>query len=212
MDARSLAEAARAFRAEVVLRDGTPVEFRAITPGDKVIIADGFARMSPESRFRRFMGPKDELTQADLAYLTEIDYVDHFAIGALIREDGVRRGIGVARYVRLPDQPATAEAAVAVVDDYQGRGLGTLMLEALVPFALAAKIDTFVGYMLESNRPIIEILRRLGAHLEHDAPGAMRMELSLPEHADDLKGTPLYDVLRAVARGEVPPPRAPGRD
>ena len=87
---------------EVALRDGTMVRIRPIVPEDKDHILDGFRRLSPESRYRRFLSPIDELTPDMLQDLTEVDYRDRFAYVAFALDvGGPALGIGVARYVRL---------------------------------------------------------------------------------------------------------------
>jgi GNAT superfamily N-acetyltransferase len=189
---------------EVTLRDGTSVRLRPIVPEDKALLFESFRRLSPESRYRRFMAPIEELTADQLRFLTEIDYVDHFAWVALDLDAAGHLGVGVSRYVRIPEQPEVAEAAVTVVDDYQGRGVGTLLLEALGAVALENGIRRFRGYALEDNRPILEVLEGLGARIEHDSPGVFRVELDLPAWEEELRGSPLYDVLRAVAHGDGP--------
>jgi GNAT superfamily N-acetyltransferase len=202
---------------EATLRDGTRVRLRPITPDDKSRLVDGFRRLSPESRYRRFMAPIEELSEDQLVYLTEIDYRDHFAWIALGLDESGMPGIGVARYVRNGGQPEVAEAAVTVIDDYQGRGLGTLLLEILGAVALENGVRTFRGFALEANRAILDVLKGLDARTHHDSPGMIRVEMDLPARAQHLRGSPLYDVLRAVARGDgpvfVPPdslsPRAP---
>jgi GNAT superfamily N-acetyltransferase len=193
--------------AVVSLRDGTALLLRPVVPEDKERFLDGFARLSPESRYRRFMSPIDELTPDMLRQFTEVDYVDHFAYVALLAEAPGNPGIGVARYVRLPEDPQVAEAAVTVVDEYHGRGLGTLLLEALGAVALANGVTRFRGYALEENRPMLDLMARMGADVELDSPGVYRVEVDLPRQARELKGTPLYRVFRALARGRHIPIR-----
>jgi GNAT superfamily N-acetyltransferase len=187
---------------EVTLRDGTPVLLRPILPEDKAELLDGFRRLSPQSRYRRFLSPVDELTEEQLRDLTEVDYVDHFAWVAFDLGATGGPGIGVARYVRVPGEPEVAEAAVTVVDDYQGRGLGTLLLEALGAVALENGITRFRGYALEENRAILEVLEGLGASTAHDSPGVVRVEIDL--RAGETPGSPLREVLRILARGDGP--------
>jgi GNAT superfamily N-acetyltransferase len=190
---------------EVALRDGTPVRIRPILPEDKDHILDGFRRLSPESRYRRFLSPIDELTPDMLRDLTEVDYADRFAYVAFALDvGGAPVGVGVARYVRLHDEPHVAEAAVTVVDDYQERGLGTLLLQALGAVALENGIVRFRAYALENNRPLRELAARLGAETHHEAAGMIRIETDLPRQADELRGTTLYAMFRALARGEEP--------
>jgi RimJ/RimL family protein N-acetyltransferase len=190
---------------EVALRDGTLVRIRPILPEDKDHILDGFRRLSPESRYRRFLSPIDELTPDMLRELTEVDYADRFAYVAFALDvAGAPVGVGVARYVRLHDEPHVAEAAVTVVDDYQERGLGTLLLQALGAVALENGIVRFRAYALETNRPLQELAARLGAEMHHEAAGTIRIEADLPRQAKELRGTALYAMFRALARGEEP--------
>ena len=111
------------------LRDGSRVKLRAIAPEDKPRVADAFERLSEASRYRRFFQRLTELTPATLAYLTEVDHTDHEAIIAI--EPSVGHALGVARYVRTREDPEEAEVAFAVVDDWQGRGLGRALLTDL---------------------------------------------------------------------------------
>lgn len=111
----------------VTLCDGSTVTVRQIRPDDKAVLSAGFKRLSAESRYRRFLTPMPKLNKSALAYLTEVNHHDHEALLAL---DAHGNGVGVARYVRR-DASDAAEAAVAVIDDWQGRGVGTLLLELL---------------------------------------------------------------------------------
>ncbi|MEX2557728.1 MAG: GNAT family N-acetyltransferase [Actinomycetota bacterium] len=190
---------------EVALRDGTRVRLRPVLPGDKAKLVEGFRRLSPESRYRRFHGGVSRLTPALLRYLTEVDYDNHFAWAALAVDEPSEPGIGIARYVRLAEDPGAAEAAVTVADDYQGRGLGTLLLEMIALTALEHGIRRFRSYVLVENAPMIGILTRAEARLEPDSPGVLRVDLNLPDEVELLRSTTLYEVLRAVARGEPPP-------
>ena len=112
-----------------MLRDGSAVLIRQVRSTDAPLLADGFARLSTRSRWMRLLGTKTTLSAAELRYFTEVDHHDHEAIGALSAADG--RGVGLARYVRDADDPQAAEIAVTVVDDWQGRGLGTELLSWL---------------------------------------------------------------------------------
>lgn len=195
---------------DVTLRDGARVRIRPITPEDKDAIHDGFRRLSPDSRYRRFFTDPGDLTPKTLAYLTEVDYVDHFAWVAFSLDEEGNPGVGVARYVRFAGEPDVADAAVTVVDDYQGRGLGSILLEALALVALEKGITHFRSYVLRDNRPMLDLLHTIGAELTHDSPGVLKMDLSLPERVDKLTQTSLYEALRAAARGELPVvPRGP---
>ena len=109
------------------LRDGSRVDVRPARPDDRELLREGFERLSPESRYRRFLVPVTTISERWLTYLTNVDHHDHEALAALDPVTG--RGVGVARYVRSEHRRDVAEAAVVVADDWQGRGLGTLLLE-----------------------------------------------------------------------------------
>jgi GNAT superfamily N-acetyltransferase len=186
------------------LRDGTGVLIRPIRPDDKAKLVEGLERLSPESRYRRFLRPISSLTERELKCLTEIDYADHFAWGALAIDEPGQPGLGIARYVRDPMDPEVAEAAVAVVDAAQGKGLGSLLLERLIETARTHGIRVFRAWALAENRTVVEGLKALGAHLHRD-DGLIRIDLDLPE---TFEGSPMKEALRAAAGGM---PLEPGR-
>lgn len=169
----------RPQRIDFTLMDGSRIVMRPIEPGDKAGLAHGFEHLSAESRYRRFMGGVKRLTRPLLVALTEIDHVDHEAWVAFAPNDPGSPGIGVARYVRLRDEPEVAEPAVTVIDEYQGRGLGTTMMDVLARDAVEHGIRRFRAYVLVHNQPIIKILRRLGANLRVEEPGVLRADIDL---------------------------------
>jgi GNAT superfamily N-acetyltransferase len=146
--------------APVALRDGSHVRVRQGHRSDEELLLRGFERVSPESRHRRFLAPMPELTEAMVRYLTEVDHHDHDVIIALAEETG--EGIGVVRYVRSTQRRDTAEFAVTVIDDWQRRGLGTLLLEVISARAREDSITTFTALMLACNQEMMEVLNSLG--------------------------------------------------
>ncbi len=188
------------------LRDGTPVVVRPLRPQDREIVRESFARLSPESRYFRFMTPVSSLSEAQLDYLTKLDFVDHVAWLA-VRADRPEEGLGVARYVRTKADPAIAEAAVAVVDDYQARGLGTLLLALLAIVARAAGVLTFRAFVVQHNLPMRNLLEQLGARTTLDSPGVLRMDVDLDP--DGLPDSPPARVLRAAAQRVIGPVAGP---
>jgi GNAT superfamily N-acetyltransferase len=190
--------------AMVPLRDGTRIRLRPLVPEDKPVLVEGFRRLSTASRYRRFMTPIEELDEEMLGYLTEIDYANHFAWVAFLPDEAGSPGAGVSRYVRLEEEPEVAEAAVTVVDEYQGRGIGTLLLEVLGATALANGIWTLRGYVMEDNPEMREVAEAVGARLVHESPNLLRVEVDVPARAEQVKGTPLGEALTALARGEGP--------
>lgn len=184
------------------LADGTPLWLRPVVPDDRQLFTVAFEELSPESRYRRFFSPLHDLSPETLDYLTQIDYRDHFAWVALDRHGGGVRLAGVARYVRLGDADA-AEAAVTVIDLYQGRGLGHLLLAALVVEALEWGITRFEGDVLSDNHAMQNVLARAGARLHPADGGVTRFEIDLPERSHVLGDAAPLEIVSALARGEA---------
>lgn len=205
------ADFVRRHTVEITLRDGGRIRVRPVLPDDKERLLAGLSHLSPESRYRRFFSATSSLSPAMLAYLTELDYADHFAWAALDLDQPGEPGVGVARYIRDRQEPEAAEVAVAVADDHHGRGIGTLLLEVVGLTASQQGIDRLVALVLPSNEPMKGLLHGLGARLAFDpSTGCLRAELPAPDGHDDLRSTATYELLRAAAAGavEVRPPRA----
>jgi len=182
------------------LRDGSVIELREVRSTDKDALASGFARLSPESRYRRFFSSLDHLSAADLAYLTEVDHHDHEAVIAFDPDGGT---VGVARYVRGAE-PDTAEVAVVVVDDWQGKGVGTALLERLTERAAENGIGQFVALILQENAEAIELFRSIDAEAgepRRTPDGYLELVIDVPPGR--VRGTPLGRALRTAAAGRV---------
>ena len=161
----------------VVLRDGSKVLIRQVQSTDAPLLADGFARLSPRSRQMRFLTGKKVLSGAELRYFTDVDHHDHEALAALNHADG--RGVGIARYIRLTDDPHAAEIAVTIVDDWQGRGLGTELLMRLSSRARCEGIHRFTALVAEDNTAMAGLLRNMSAHLVGRSPGTVEYQITL---------------------------------
>ena len=143
------------------LDDGTPITIREIRPDDKELLRAGYERLSERSRLKRFLGPKPRLTASDLRYLTEVDGVNHYAVVALWGADIV----GVARWVRLVDDPQEAEVAVVVGDALQGKGLGKILARDLADAARSRGIRRIRASILSDNPPAMALMRLIAARL-----------------------------------------------
>jgi RimJ/RimL family protein N-acetyltransferase len=162
-----------------VLRDGSEVLIRPVRSTDAALLADGFSRFSPQSRWMRFLGGKNTLTVAELRYLTDVDHHDHEALGALDRAGD--RGVGIARYVRHTHDPQAAEIAITIADDWQRRGLGTELLARLSDRARQEGVRRFTALVAASNVPMIGLLRNACADLVRTESSLMEYEIML-EH------------------------------
>ncbi len=185
----------------VELRDGSRVVIRPIEPDDRAGLAAGFERLSPESRYRRFFGPVVHLSEDDLDYLTRVDHHDHEALVAV--EEGTGEGVGVARFVRTG--PDVAEPAIVVLDDWQGRGAGTRLLDALVERARAEGIQRFEASVLAYNADSIHLLDGLGHTTRKRHGTEVELMIELPKVEAAARVRPL---LRQFATGALDPGRA----
>jgi GNAT superfamily N-acetyltransferase len=190
--------------APVALRDGSRVRIRQGHSSDRELLLRGFERLGPESRYRRFLAPMPELTEEMVRYLTEIDHHNHEAMIALDEDTG--EGVGVARYVRDIDRDDVAEVAVTSIDDWQGRGLGTLLLEVISARAREEGITTFTALMLAINEEMLDILRHLDpVRIIDRERGTVEIEVPIPEIG---LAPALRKVLQIAASNDVAVPLA----
>ncbi len=172
---------------------------RALRPDDAPGLAEAFEQLSETSRYRRFFTAKPHLSERSLAFFTDVDHHDHEALVAVTLDSG--QLVGVARFIRNPQEPDQAEVAVTVIDSWQRRGLGTVLLRELAQRATQEGIRHFTAEILAENRPMLTLAHRLG-HAETTYRGSTvsaRIDLtSATEQAE----ADSYDLLRAAARGE----------
>lgn len=189
---------------EATLRDGTPVIIRMVEADDKDAIAETVHRLSARSRYLRFHSGTEVLTPRQLAYLTEVDQQDHVAWVALTSEDDRQAAIGVARFVRIAAEPEVAEAAVTVLDDYQGRGLGTMLFGVLASAAHRRGVRVFRSYVLGENTDMLALFDTLGATRRPADPGVYQIDLEVPHALGGLTETAAGKVFRAVTGHRLP--------
>lgn len=171
---------------------------RPIRAEDKAALAAGFERLSEQSRYQRFLTPISELSDTELRYLTEVDHTDHEALIAVEPSSG--DAVGVARFVRLADRE-TAEAAVTIVDDWQGRGMGTGLCGLLAERAREEGVKRFTALLLAENRQMLDVLSTLGpSRTVSNRDGTVQVEVEVPDRGI---GEHMAGVLRVVAGGTV---------
>src|SRR5208337_3498253 len=152
---------ARKYCVEARMLDGAPVLIRAIRPDDQDRLHDHFRGLSEQSVYFRFMGLKRDLSPDDLKRLTELDFNNHVGLAATVTDNGRERFVGVGRYIRGAD-PRRAEVAFAVLDEFQGHGIGTLLLDHLGLIADANGVADFEADVLGENRQMLEVLAQSG--------------------------------------------------
>jgi GNAT superfamily N-acetyltransferase len=171
----------------VALRPDTAdtLTIRPIRADDSERLRAHHERLSPESRYRRFLSAKPALTSADVRYLVDVDGCDHHALVATTAApDGAEEFVGVARYIRFPERREVAEVAIVVVDGHQHRGIGSQLVARLAEQAVARGVRRFRATMLADNFAVQRLFeslaegpverRRLGSLVEMDfgLPGA----------------------------------------
>ncbi|MBM3548671.1 MAG: GNAT family N-acetyltransferase [Alphaproteobacteria bacterium] len=158
------------------LRDGTQLFFHAITPDDRACIAAGFERLSAASRQSRFLRPMARLDSATLDYLSAVDGNKHLAVGASSSSD---ERVGLARCVRLADEPGTAEIAVTILDDWQRRGVAPVLATELARWADAVAIRKFRALFSYENHAVARLLAGAGVTFEPDGGGMIRADIEV---------------------------------
>ena len=180
----------------LVLADGTRLGFRPLGSGDRDGVATLFARLSPESRYRRFLSPKPELTPRELAFLTDIDHIHHEAFAAVDQRDGSI--VGVCRYAHCADREGVADVAGGVADELQNMGIGTALARRTVQRARDNGFALLTATTLRDNRPARALLRRFGFRAH--ASDGIEIELGL-------KLEPLFDGPESTPANDRPPVR-----
>jgi acetyl coenzyme A synthetase (ADP forming)-like protein len=155
----------RHYLTTALLRDGESVGLRAIRPDDKARVLVLFDELSSRSVYYRFFQTKQQLTDEELRYFTELDFIRNVALVVTLQADGAEQIIGIGRYIGLTEagRPVPrAEVAFEVADQYQGRGIGTLLLEHLAAIARANSIDTFEAHVLGENNRMLQVFDTSG--------------------------------------------------
>jgi GNAT superfamily N-acetyltransferase len=176
----------RTYAADEALRDRGPIHIRAIAPSDKDLLFEHFSGLSAESRYTRFFGAKRTLTREELARFTELDFDNQVGLTATMIDDGRERFVGIGRYFRADDR-TRAEVAFAVLDEHQGRGIATLLLEHLRRIAHQAGIEEFVADVMASNHHMLDVFRESGFQRNvHSEGGVVRVSLRTDRKVGEL--------------------------
>ncbi|MBV8991071.1 MAG: GNAT family N-acetyltransferase [Solirubrobacterales bacterium] len=182
------------------LPHGARVLIRPIREDDAEGYARAFTRLSAESRRRRFLSAISRLSPRDLRYLTAVDQHEHVALVAV--EPGAGETLGSVRYVRIAGGRADAELAIEVIDEWQRRGVGRALLEALSAHARANGLSRFTALVAADNRPMQRALKRAVLDVEEDYG-----ELEYLLDVDALTPPSAPGPRRATHRGREVTPR-----
>jgi RimJ/RimL family protein N-acetyltransferase len=154
-----MVEAAAYFVVET-LRGGRSVTIRALKPEDRSAMLSAVRRVSSESIYRRFFGPKRGFTEKETEFYVNVDFVTHVALVAVVDEGRKETIIGAGRYIVA--EPGKAELAFAIIDEYQGQGIGTALLRHLVSIARNTGLQQLVAEVLAENAPMLTLFRKSG--------------------------------------------------
>jgi acetyltransferase len=166
----------------VMLADGRYALVRPVLPQDDALQQRFVRELSPTSRYRRFHSALSELSDAALAYLTQVDYRWHLALLAeTFDDDGNERQVAEARYVRRsePGEMHVADFAIAVADGWQGQGLGARLLTVLADSALRAGLQRLEGSVMADNEPMRALISGRGGRLRADPDDARLLVATL---------------------------------
>ena len=148
------------YCATETLRDGRTITIRAQRPEDLDGWRAALARTSADTLHRRFLAAKRDISENEARYFLDIDFVKHVALVAIADEDGRPILIGGGRYIVI--EPGKAEAAFALIDDYQGRGIGSALMQHLVAIGREAGLRELVAEVLPDNLSMLRVFERSG--------------------------------------------------
>lgn len=159
------------------LQNGRQLLVRGITPEDKYHFRSGIKRLSDKSTYYRFHTPLYEMSEHDLGYFTEVDQLNHLAIGAIDLDHADKPGVAVARFIRLKHDQSKAEMAITVLDEYQKQGIGTILMNELHRLASEREIHSFIIYLHTERRKLVNWLIGLGAKIKQVSGEIVEIEL-----------------------------------
>jgi GNAT superfamily N-acetyltransferase len=161
------------------LRDGRPVTIRTLRPDDRADMLAAVGRTTAQSLQRRFFMPKKGFSEREIAFFLNIDFESHVALVAQIDENGRAIIAGGGRFIVI--QPGRAEIAFMVVDDYQGQGIGTILMRHLAILARDAGLKELIAEVLPENRAMLLLFKKFGFKAaSKTSPQVLQLALQLP--------------------------------
>ena len=151
------------------LRDGRKVEIRAQRPEDRGGLEAAVARMSDETLYHRFFVVKHHFSEKEAAYFLNVDFVNHVALVVLADEGGKQAIVGAGRYIVM--DAGRAEAAFAVIDAYQGQGVGSALMRHLAAIGREAGLREFAAEVLRENTAMLKVFEKSGLKMSVQSEG-----------------------------------------
>ena len=153
-------QTAAAFSTTEILPGGQRLEIRALRSTDREGMLTAVARSSTQSLYRRFFTVRRHFSEAETTFFLNLDFVNHVALVAVAEEGGKPFIAGGARYIII--KPGRAEVAFAVVDQFQGRGIGSALLRHLSSLARQAGLQVFEAEVLPENAAMLKVFEKSG--------------------------------------------------
>jgi acetyltransferase len=179
------------------LKDNTYLCFKTLGKDDREKFIEGFKKLSKKSIYKRFFGFMKELTEKQIGDFLDTDKKDHLAWAALdIKGDDVI-GVGVGRFKRSATNPHEAELALTVIDEYQGTGVGTVLLAIMYYLASSLEIEILTGIMLAENSNLIRRFKGLGAEMTR-RKNEYSMRLPVHKDFDKIPGSNYTTILKTI--------------
>ncbi len=175
---------AASYLAVETLPDGCRIDIRALQQDDRAEFLAAVSRTSPESIYRRFFTVRSDFTEREVDYFLNIDFIDHVALVAVMDEASRPVIVGGARYIVVDS--GKAEIAFVVIDQYQRRGIGAVLMRHLSGIARSAGLRELVADILTSNNAMLAVFEKSGLPIEttreHDVVHvALRLDAT-PRH------------------------------
>lgn len=169
---------AEEYSAIEALHDGCRVEIRALRPGDQAGLLAAVSRTSEQSLHRRFFAVRRGFAESEIASFMNVDFVNHVALVAVVEESGRPVIVGGGRYVVV--EPGKAEMAFAIVDEYQGQGIGSALMRHLAQIGGAAGLKELIAEVMPDNISMLKVFEKSGFRLSTKRePGVVHITLQL---------------------------------
>ncbi len=170
------------YHAEETLLDGRVMQIRTLRPEDRHAMIEGLKHMSPESIYFRFMSIRHQLSEQEISYFTELDFVNHIGLVATLEVDGEQKPVGGGRYVIVNPEAKVlhAEVAFTVEDAYHGLGIGTHLFHHLEKLAKLQGVTYFDADVHRANKKMLDVFSHLGLPMTTSREGSLiHVELRL---------------------------------
>ena len=187
---------------DLVLRDGSTIRVRPISSADRGRWLAFVDRVSEESWYLRMVGPKKRHSDEEVAHYINLDYASRMALAATLGREEQERIVAITRYDQVPGT-RRAEVAILVEDSYQGRGIGTAMLEYLASIGRAHGIDAFEADVLVRNERMVRVFEGLGYDVDRSYSDSDMVHVAFPLQDTDRARRAAEDRERIATRASM---------